>query len=281
MLHHFSQESRRRLSCLLSTTRDIPRLCLLPAGSTLSAGTLCVEAGAGSFAPCTWPSSSWVVRNAEHRPDSRAWSFSKEFCQQKQNMKPAKRVPNTQLRGCSSPAPSIRCLAGKGSWLAAAASGGKELLVPESDAHWSSCGFNVWLVRVLTYIRFICDTWDLGFRQQETLHLESQSQKVSASQVLRLYAPPRNCADIRSQTLGHSQATIHKSQPSLQDTDCGRPRHTKSYSCRGCLAPRRGFWAPSPSFARLLKLLLLQGVEGNAAAASSGDRSLGSQPWSL
>lgn len=106
--------------------------------------------------------------------------------------------------------------------------GGKELLVPESDAHWSSCGFNVWLVRVLTYIRFICDTWDLGFRQQETLHLESQSQKVSASQVLRLYRSSAqlfiHCADIRSQTLGHSQATIHKSR---------RPSKTQTAADRG------------------------------------------------
>lgn len=229
-----------------------------------------MEAGAGSFAPCTWPSSSWVVRNAEHRPDSRAWSFSKEFCQQKQNMKPAKRVPNTQLRGCSSPAPSTGAWQERGLSAKCCCFGGKELLVPESDAHWSSRGFNVWLVRVLTYIRFICDTWDLGFRQQETLHLESQSQKVSASQVLRLYRSSSqlfiHCADIRSQTLGHSQATIHKSRRPSKDTDCGRPRHTKGYSCRGCLAPRRGFWAPSPSFARLLKLLLLQGVWGKCCS---------------
>lgn len=159
MLHHFCPESRRRLSCLLSTTRDIPRLSAsLPAGSALSAGTLCVEAGAGSLTPCTWPSSSWVVRNAEHRPDSRAWSFSKEFCQQKQNMKPAKRMPNTQLWGCSFPGTFVRVPGRKGvsaSCCCCCCFEEKELLAPESDAHWSSCSFNFWLVKILTYTVYL------------------------------------------------------------------------------------------------------------------------------
>lgn len=151
MLHHFPEESRWRLNRLLSTIWDIPRLCLLPAESTPSAGTLWVEAGTASLTPCTWPSSSWLVRNAEHRSDSRAWSFRKEFCQQKQNMKPAERMPSTQHRVCSSSAPLSGCGDGrKRVWAS------RQLeLVPESDAHWSTCSLDFWLIEILTYTVYL------------------------------------------------------------------------------------------------------------------------------
>lgn len=91
--HPFPQGFRmkqRKLNYPESTDEDLPPPSLLPAASAPSAGTLWVDAGAGSLTPCTWTASSWFVKNAEHRSVSRAWSFSREFCQQKQNIRLAK-----------------------------------------------------------------------------------------------------------------------------------------------------------------------------------------------
>lgn len=138
------QWNSKKLNYLESTTRAIPEPCLLPAESAPSAGTLWLDVGAGSLTSCTWAASSWFAKNVEHNSDSRAWSFSKEFCQQKQNIRPAKVDTEHTTVVCSShwhlsPAPARKKV------LPAAASAEK-LVVPVSDGHYSTCSLSFCLI---------------------------------------------------------------------------------------------------------------------------------------
>lgn len=60
--------------------------CLPPQLAPSACTLVWTDEGAGSLGAGSWGVSSWVGRNAEHRSVSRACSFNKEFCRQKQNI---------------------------------------------------------------------------------------------------------------------------------------------------------------------------------------------------
>lgn len=215
----------------------------LPAASAPSPGTLFwVRAGAASLTPCTWTASSWFVKNAEHRSVSRAWSFSKEFCQQKQNIRLAKEMPDTQRR-----------VRGSHKHLSPAPAGGQwkppllqtELAVPESDTRYPTC--SLFLPHLNPNVYGLSVTHGTGdFVSKTRCPQRTNLRQYLLPGCFRLYALQAFhslCWHQEQMTLSPSQATIHKSQhpcPAKTAADCS----AQSSCCRGRLATRSCFRAP-------------------------------------